>query len=300
MLSNVAGTPSFVVLGADAYLAARPATPIQLSHACQAAGFDVAIPATWGDEVIALDCARRLATRTMPGAVFCACERVRERLLAPGPELSAFLVSSVAPPVATARYLRELYGNAPLDITYVGDCPSGQDSVIDRQIAPSVFLADLAERGIILVHEPVVFQSVFAPDRRRCFSQPGGLPTDDVLLGQSVAAHAAGLADPVIPRAAVELTAQDYVADLAQYLVLGDPVLLDLGPQLGCVCCGAVAKVPPVRSRGGVVALEPPRSPSAVVETELAVDVRLPDVEEVEVEGSADDLDPPLVYEAAG
>jgi hypothetical protein len=121
-----------------------------------------------------------------------------------------------------------------------------------------------------------------------------------VLQGQSAVARAAGADDPVVPRVAVELTAQDYVADLVEYLVSGEPVVLDLGPQLGCVCCGAVAKVPPVRSRSAVVALEPPRSPSAVVETELAVDVRLPDVEEVEVADDADDLEPPLVYEAAG
>ena len=53
------------------------------------------------------------------------------------------LVSYVAPPVATARYLRRLYGDAPLDITYVGGCPSGGDTVIDRQIRPEEFFAGL-------------------------------------------------------------------------------------------------------------------------------------------------------------
>jgi hypothetical protein len=296
LLSYVPGTPSFVVLGADTYLAARPATPIQLAHACRAAGFDAAVPTTWGDEIIALDCARQLSTRTLAPAVFCACERVRARLLAPGTELTSYFVSTVAPPVAAARYLRRMYGDTPIDITYVGDCPSGRDPVIDRQITPTRFLTDLAERGIIVVNEPTVFQSLFAPDRRRCLSAPGGLPTDDLLQGVHPAAQAAGLGEPVVARTAVELTAEDYAMDLAQYLVLDEPVLIDIGAQVGCVCCGALEKVPPGRARPSVVALEPPRSCQLIVEPDINVEVRLPAI----ANNASDGLDPPLVFEAAG
>ena len=52
---------SVVVLGADAVLAALPATPVQLAHACRALGYDVAFPASWGDEVVAGTCPRSSA-----------------------------------------------------------------------------------------------------------------------------------------------------------------------------------------------------------------------------------------------
>ena len=42
--------PSVLILGTDAVLAAGPATPVQLVHACRAAGYDAVIPASWGDE----------------------------------------------------------------------------------------------------------------------------------------------------------------------------------------------------------------------------------------------------------
>ncbi len=56
----ILGTP-FIILGADAVLGALPASPVQLAHACLALGFELAAPATWGDELIAEGCLDRLA-----------------------------------------------------------------------------------------------------------------------------------------------------------------------------------------------------------------------------------------------
>jgi hypothetical protein len=274
---------SFVIIGADGYLAARPATPVQVAHACRAAGYAAAIPATWGDELIAEGCARRLATRTLPSAIFCSCRRVRDRLLGPGADLLPFLVSFVAPPVATARYLRELYGDTPIDITYVGTCPSAtNEPSIDRQVRPEEFYASLSERGIVAAEEPLVFNSFFAPDRRRCNSLPGGLPIDSLLQAQNGASHAADDAGdedddalPFIPRSVVEIREVEYAAELAQYLIAGAPVLLDLGPRLGCACSGAVSGVTAAQARDAVIALEPPRSPTPVVEPDVSADVDL-------------------------
>lgn len=273
----------FVIMGADGYLAARPATAVQVAHACRAAGFAAAVPATWGDELIAESCARRLATRTLPSAVFCSCRRVRDRLLGPGPDLLPFLVSFVAPPVATARYLRRLYGDAPIDITYVGACPSASDDpAINRQIRPEEFFARLVARGIVPAQEPLVFNSFFAPDRRRCHSLPGGLPIDRILQGPEAAdpaaeerAEASGTSLPIVPRSVVEIREVEYAAELAQYLIMSAPVLLDLGPRLGCACSGAVGGVPAPQARSAVIALEPPRSPTPVVEPDIRVDVDL-------------------------
>src|SRR6185436_19392880 len=49
----VSPTVPIVILGTDALLAALPATPVQLAHACLRAGFANVVPASWGDELIA-------------------------------------------------------------------------------------------------------------------------------------------------------------------------------------------------------------------------------------------------------
>jgi hypothetical protein len=256
--------PSFALLGADAFLAARPATPVQLMHACTRGGYDAAIPATWGDELIAERCIERLAERTLGPAVFCACSYVRDRLLAPGPDLAPFMLSFVAPPVAAARYLRQLYAGRPIDITYVGACPSADDEAIDRQVAPKAFFAELRGQGIILSQQPTIFNSMFAPDRRRCLSQPGGLPTPQLLERQSM------------PRELVEVAGFEYAAELAQHLILSEPVLIDLATRSGCACSGAAVGIPPTEARSSVVSLEPPRSAQPIVEHDLEVPVDLP------------------------
>ena len=58
------------------------------------------------------------------------------------------------------------------------------------------------------------------------------------------------------------------------------PVLLDLAPRLGCVCSGAIAGVPVSQARAAVVALEPPRSPTPVVEQDIHVPVELDMIDE--------------------
>src|SRR5438445_319063 len=50
---NVPQTVPIVVLGTDALLAAAPATPVQLAHACLRAGFANVVPASSGDEILA-------------------------------------------------------------------------------------------------------------------------------------------------------------------------------------------------------------------------------------------------------
>jgi len=256
--------PSFAVIGADAFLAARPATPVQVVHACSRAGYDAAVPATWGDELIAARCVERLADRSLAPAVFCACALVRDRLLAPGPDLLPFVLSFVSPPVAAARYLRQLYAGRAIDITYVGACPSADDESIDRVVTPVAFFAELRARGISLSHQPTVFDSTFAPDRRRSVSQPGGLPAPGLLANHAV------------QRRIIEIGGFEYAADLAQHLIMSEPVLIDIDRSSGCACAGAAVGVPPLETRRTVVALEPPRSAQPIVEPGVQVMVDLP------------------------
>src|SRR5687767_11791893 len=155
--------PCVVIIGADAVLDARPATPVQLAHACLAAGYVAAIPASWGDELVARACVRRLASRGDEPTIFCACPRVRDRLLASGEELVPWLVSLVAPPVAAARYVRSLFPPDGVLITYVGGCPGASDNSIDQRADPTTFLSALAARDIVASDQPTLFDSVLPP-----------------------------------------------------------------------------------------------------------------------------------------
>ncbi|HKO14773.1 MAG TPA: hypothetical protein VJU87_00985 [Gemmatimonadaceae bacterium] len=259
VLPTAARIPSVVVIGADALLAARPATAVQFAHACMQMGYENVVPASWGDELIAAATLRALESHGRAPAVQCSCPLVAERLLAAGGELRPFLVSLVSPPVAVARYLRALHAPAHLHITYVGGCPGAMDAAIDERLRPDELLARFIERGVVLEDEPVVFDSIIPPDRRRFRSQPGGLPAPDALWGE-----AAG-------RSIAQVGAQDLPVDLAQQLLSDAPVLVDIACALGCVCSGAVPGAQPFEARASVSALEPPRATGIVVEEHVPV-----------------------------
>ena len=193
----------------------------------------------------------------------CVCPFVRSRLLAPGPDLAPFLVSLVPPPIATARYLRSVYGDRGVHITYIGACPGADDQVIDAHLTPETFLGELAEHGISLAEQPLVFDSIVPPDRRRWCSLPGGVPSAEVLWSDTDT------------RTLVEIERDDVSTDLAQHIIARDHVLLDLAPSLGCSCSGAIPSLTPRSARVAVTALEPPRALGPVIEppTAIALDV---------------------------
>lgn len=259
--SSGAPLPSVAILGTDALLAARPATPVQLAHACQAAGYAAVYPVTWGDELLAAACARRVASRGGDPAIFCACPHVSDALLEVGSDLARFLVPLVPPPVACARYLRALYGYGRVRITYIGACPGAHDPAIDAHLTPMQFLGVLTQLGIMLHEQPEVFDSVIPPDRRRYRSVPGGAPTSDSLRRDGGG------------RALHEIIDADWKTELAQRLLLRERAVFDIAPSLGCHCAGARPGVAPADARGSVVAIEPPRSSSDVIDLNVAVDV---------------------------
>jgi hypothetical protein len=245
-------------------LVAAPATPVQLSHACLRYGFSVAVPASWGDELVAAEALRQLASRNKGPVVMCVCPYARSRLLTPGPDLEPFLVSLASPPVATARYLRTAYGEHGVHLTYIGSCPSGADPVFDARLTPDAFLADLAEHGIALSEQPLVFDSIVPPDRRRWCSLPGGVPSPEMLGSDADA------------RTLVEIERDDVSTDLVQHIITREHVLLDLAPSLGCACSGAVGNLAPRSARAAVAALEPPRAPGPVIDTTVVVSLDVP------------------------
>lgn len=251
-----------VILGNDALLAARPATPVQLAHACLAAGFRAVIPASWGDELVAGATLDALSGRTPRPAIHCACPHVARRVLGVGSDLAPHLISLVSPPVAAARYLR-LNSAGDLRITYAGRCPAAADDAIDARLTPEELLAQLADRGIDPAAQPEVFESVIPPDRRRHLSVPGGLPSSEMLWSR----------DHLIVET---IKGGDFASELANLVLARKDVLIDPAPAVGCVCSGAVRGTEPSEARPNIVALEPPRTAYPVVDDRGALSLELP------------------------
>jgi hypothetical protein len=262
--STVSHAVPVVVLGTDALLAAAPYTAVQLAHACLQAGYASVVPASWGDELVAAAVLRRLPSFGHGPAIQCSCPIVAHRLLTTGGDLRPVMLPLVSPPVALARYVRAVSHPTRVRITYVGGCPGAVDASIDIRMSPETLIGMLAEREIVLDEQPRVFESIIPPDRRRYFSQPGGVPSAERLwtdLGS---------------RALVDVESDDFVSEIADHLLAGEHVLMDVAPRLGCVCSGAVSGTPAREARTSVVALEPPRSTAPVVEEQAPLDLDLP------------------------
>jgi hypothetical protein len=254
-----AGTP-FIILGADTVLAALPSSPVQLAHACHALGFELAAPATWGDELIAESCLEQLSGLEHPTAIMCSCPLVTERLTRSSTTLEPFMLTFVSPPVATARYLRAAYEGQPLHITYVGACPGADDASIDARMQPSELLEAFAERGIVVGDQPKSFDALVPLDRRRFYSLPGGTPASDHVERSS-------------NRSLLELAGDDVVLGLTQHLIERTPALVDLALPLGCACAGAGDHARRGKPRAALLLLEPPRARQKVLDPSLRVDV---------------------------
>ncbi len=253
------GTP-FIILGADTVLAALPASPVQLALACQALGFQLAAPATWGDELIAESCLEQLADYEHPSAVMCSCPLVTERLTRASTTLEPFMLTFASPPVATARYIRAAFSGQALHITYAGACPGADDESIDARIRPADLLDEFVQHGIVLGAQPNCFDALVPLDRRRFYSLPGGVPAREHV-------------ERVARRAFIELTGDDVVMELTQHLIEQTPALFDIALPLGCLCAGAGEHAVRGNPRVGLLTLEPPRARQQVLDQSVHVDV---------------------------
>jgi len=244
-------------------LDARPATPVQLAHACAAAGFGAVIPASWGDELIARRVAEKARDTNAP-LVQCSCPLVAQRFARTGEAMDRTLLRFVPPPIATARYLRSVYGATPVRITYAGNCQIPPDDAVDVHLSSGQLLEQLRNRGVSAEDQPTEFDSVIPPDRRRFDSEPGGVPSRDALQRLSPDSRFA------------ELTGPDLAIELAQLLLDGERRVIDIAAGIGCRCSGAVEGVPADESRAQIRALEPPRSAAPVVDLEISVALESP------------------------
>jgi hypothetical protein len=247
-MPNEPGQPIFVaILGTDALLAARPVDWVQLTLACQRAGFDFVAPVSWGEELIASHVGERLADPSRTTTVSSSCPFVDEALRESPPATS--VLKTVSPPVACARYLRAAFGARPVHVTYVGACPGAVNPEIDEQFLPEVLFARLAESGINAAALPHHLEAQLPVERARYASMPGGAPSADWLMA----------------RANVRLVESAPIAvDAVARSFEGEALLLDLATACRCVCA---------RDRWGAARNEPPRASSQVVRTGVPVTI---------------------------
>lgn len=224
-----------IVLGNDAFVAARPATPLQLIGACLRAGYDFVAPVAWGEEILAIHVARAAGKRAASPLIPAHCPFVAEALRAQAPPPGTCL-TAVAPPVATARYLRLVFRGRELTVAYCGRCPGATSSDIEEHVFPDVLLARLADAGIVAAEQPHHLEAHLPPELSRYASLPGGTPEPGWLEATTGAAMREAAPATV---AVLDRLGHDGVR------------IADLHAACGCVCAS---------DRFAVAALEPPRA----------------------------------------
>lgn len=248
-------TFEIAIVGNDTLLAALPARPLQLAHAIHACGYDLVVPASWGEELVAMRALEILERDPGRPRVFCACPKVYSRLMSSGSELAPSLLHLIAPPAAAARYLRAIEPDTRMRITFIGSCPGAADTSIDARVSPADFMAHLERQNISVARQPLVFESVIPPDRRRYASLPGGVPSPDLLAARGV-------------QLSVILKDQDLAAEIADHLLSAEAELVDLAQAVGCSCAAGDGG-----TRESITALEPPRSSLPILD--LPVEISL-------------------------
>jgi hypothetical protein len=236
-----------VILGSDTLMAARPATPIQLARACLRAGFDFVAPVSWGEELLATNILSAVRSSPPSAAIVAHCPFVVEALREAATTLPTCYFG-VAPPVATARYLREAFKPRPVSITYAGRCPGAVAPDIDASVLPEVLLGQLLESGVSPDQQPGYFDELLPPDRSRYTSLPGGVPDPTLLMTDA--------------GATLREAATATLSTVAGGMNGTDSVVIDLETSCGCVCA---------RDRFAVAQLEPPRAAAPVVSASIAV-----------------------------
>lgn len=248
--------PSLAILGPDLVVAGAPATQAQLIAACLQLGFDAVVPASWGDELVAEAALRQLAIRRREPVVLCACPRTHA-MLAADARFAPRALPLTAPAVAAARYVRALYAGIRVRVTYLGDCAGATHADLDDVRSAQRVMHELARAGI----EPESLEATAAPGHRRHLSLPGGAPHADAV--REASGHEL-----------VEISGEGGGERLAELVLSGRQVLVDIGPATGCGCCGG-------RARNGesarlvLAALEPPRAGGEVLSPTIRPEISL-------------------------
>jgi hypothetical protein len=227
-------------------------------------GFDLVIPLSWGDELVAEAALRALEARGPSPALLCSCPLVRQRLLQSGADLANVMVSLVSPSVAVARHLRASIGAQLGSLSFVGRCPDALPPEYDATYEPAEFFSLLKNRGIELEKQSEYFMDRLPADRRRFVSLPGGCPSAESLWQRCN------------ERTLVEVEGEDFPIEIAQHLMSPQSVLVDSAAALRCHCSGVTQSTAGFSARIAVTSLEPPRSSTPIVVDAVDYDLEVP------------------------
>jgi len=92
--SSASAAIPIALLGVDALVAARPASPLQVLQACVAAGFAAAYPVSWGDELVARECLSRIGEERPHRAILCTCPLALRRIAQDPADATAIAVAA--------------------------------------------------------------------------------------------------------------------------------------------------------------------------------------------------------------
>ncbi|HEV8150434.1 MAG TPA: diguanylate cyclase [Gemmatimonadales bacterium] len=163
-----------LILGTESAAHFYPVLPEQVVNACYAAGFRVVSRGVIGDELVANEYLRLWRSNTYGTLIRSTDPVVVEAIRAGYPELVPYLAPVATPPVAEARYLRSLYGDA-VKVVYAGLSSSPGAPELDAWITFEDLSELLRLRGVTAAAQPTVFARL-PQERRRHLSAAGGMP----------------------------------------------------------------------------------------------------------------------------
>lgn len=163
-----------LILGTEAAAHFFPATPEQVVNASYAAGFRTVTRGVIGDELVAQEYLRLWHEENWGTLIRSTDQVVVDVIRSEYPELVPFLAPITTPPVAEARYLRQIWGNDLL-VVYAGVAPVAGARELDAGITFGDLEQVFALRGVNPLSQPTVYARV-PQERRRHLSAAGGMP----------------------------------------------------------------------------------------------------------------------------
>lgn len=172
-----------LILAPEAAAHFHPATPEQLVNACYEAGFRLVSRGIVGDELVAQEYLRLWEDPDWGTLIRSTDPVMVAAVTAHYPELTPYLAPVAYPPVAEARFLRQLHG-AGLPVVYAGVSSPGSVPELDAMLT----FRDLEQLFAMREVRPEALPRTFSripPETRRHASVAGGLALEMVVSGSS-------------------------------------------------------------------------------------------------------------------
>jgi len=163
-----------LLLSVEAEVYFHPRTPVQLVNACYRAGFPIVHRGVLGDELVAAEYQRLWDDQVWGTMIRSTCPVVVETVRRSYPELLPYLALVKTPLAAEVDYLTAKHGD-DVRIVYAGVCLDNGDNTLDAVITLDELAQLLRAREVDIGAQSVHFTRI-PEERRRHVSMAGGLP----------------------------------------------------------------------------------------------------------------------------